>query len=99
MPSKYFLNCHTKDWVDVLLLLAYNYYTSIQKTTIKLPFEIHFQGGQIRPAPDASVIPPVFPTADQIHAERVAIPHFDPFDEFGDVLNAQDIQRLENLSV
>jgi len=72
---------------------------SIQKTTRKSPFEIHFPDGQIGPAPDASVIPPVFPTEEQIQVERAAIPHFDPYDEGVVVLRAQDIQRLENLPV
>jgi hypothetical protein len=85
--------------VDVIPLLAYNYNTSIQKTTRKSPFEIHFPDGQIGPAPDASVIPTVFPTEEQIQAERAAIPHFDPYDDSAVVLRAQDIQRLENLPV
>jgi len=72
---------------------------SIQKTTRKSPFEIHFPDGQIGPAPDASVIPTVFPTEEQIQAERAAIPHFDPYDDSAVVLRAQDIQRLENLPV
>jgi len=45
------------------------------------------------------VIPPVFPTDAQIQVERVAIPHFDPFNEAGEILSAQDIVRLENLPV
>jgi hypothetical protein len=99
MLSKHFLNCDTKDWVDVIPLLAYNYNTSIQKTTRKSPFEIHFPDGQIGPAPDASVIPPVFPTQAQIQAERAVNPRSDPYDEGVVVLSAQDIQRLENLPV